>query len=254
MLTFNDIIGMKGKSKICMLTAYNYSMAKILDSINIDAILVGDSGVMVELGKDSTKNATLQEMFIFTEAVSRGAKDTLIIADMPIGTYDEPKQAVFNAVEFIKRGAHAVKVEGTCFEVIKGLINEDIPVMAHLGLLPQIASEYKVVRDPMLIQNAKEIEKAGAFSLILECIPADLANQITESISIPTIGIGAGINCDGQILVTNDLLGMYELKTKFVRKYFEYNKEVSKSLNKFVSDVKEKKFPSEKESYIWNEI
>lgn len=246
---------LKKKKKIIMLTAYDCQTAKLLDEVGIDLILVGDSLGMVVLGYKDTKKVTMEEMLHHTRAVTRGAKNTLIIGDMPINTYNTIQDALTNAKKFLEAGAHGVKIEGNKPEIIKALLNEGIPVMGHLGLLPQTAEKYCVKgkdkdEAEKIYKDALELDELGVFSIVLECIPESLAKRITESIKNPTIGIGAGKYCDGQVLVINDLLGMDEsFYTKFLKKYANLAKIIKNAVSKFKEEVLEEKFPDEEHTY-----
>ena len=213
--------------RITALTAYDYPTARLLDESGIDIILVGDSLGMVVLGYEDTTQVTLEEMLHHTRAVARGVKRALLVADLSIGTYDTPEEAVANARRLVEAGAQAVKLEGGLSHVpqIEAIVRENIPLMAHIGMLPQsvrLEGGYKVkgrgaIEAERLLQDARAVEAAGAFSVVLEIVAAETARQITEAISIPTIGIGSGEHCDGQILVTHDLIGLYPWFTpKFV--------------------------------------
>jgi len=251
--TIDKIKSMKGKEKISMLTAYDCFTAKVMDETGMDMILIGDSLGMVVLGYENTLSVTMDDMMRHTGAVVRGIKNTLIVADMPTGTYDKEEDAALNAEAFIKIGADAVKIENKP-EIAKFLVENDIQVMGHIGLTPQTATEFKVQGKDKetadkLIELAKECEKAGCFSLVLECVPLELAKKITESISIPTIGIGAGSYCDGQVLVVNDMLGLYDkFSPKFVKKYADLGKEMKSAFESYIKEVKEKRFPEDKHS------
>lgn len=253
MKTPQEIKAMKNKEKIAVLTAYGYPFAKILDQAEFDIILVGDSLGMVVLGYETTKQVTMQDMLRHVKAVANGAKNTLIVGDMPIKSYNTKQDAIKNARLLIEAGAYAVKPEGKP-EIIEALVKENIPVMAHVGLLPQTQA-YKVKGKEQeeaeeIIKQAKEIEKAGAFSIIIESVPEELAKRITESVNIPTIGIGAGKHCDGQVLVINDMLGLYDkLKPKFVRQYANLWKTTKDAVLKYKQEVKQGKFPTEEHSY-----
>jgi len=246
------LVEKKGKEKIVSITAYDYAFAKIVDEAGFDFILVGDSLAMVVLGYDSPVYVTMQDMIRHTEAVARGAKNTLIVGDMPAGSYDDVKDAIKNARMFIEAGAHAVKIEGVKEEIIRTLIKEGIPVMGHLGLTPQTIHEHKVQgrekeEAERIKKEAKLVEKAGAFAIVLECVPEKLGAEITQSIKIPTIGIGAGRYCDGQILVIHDVLGLYDkFIPKFARQYINLREEIRKALKEFKKEVLEGKFPEEK--------
>ncbi|MCM8710268.1 3-methyl-2-oxobutanoate hydroxymethyltransferase [Clostridium sp. SYSU_GA19001] len=244
--------------KLTMLTAYDYSMAKLIDEAGVNAILVGDSLGMVCLGYEDTLSVTMEDMIHHTKAVSRGVKNALIVADMPFMSYQTSVyDAVFNAGRLIKEGrAHAVKLEGGAqvAEQIRAIVNCSIPVMGHLGLTPQSINTFggfKVQgRDAdaakKLIEDAKIIEAAGAFAIVLECIPAKLSEIITSEISIPTIGIGAGKYCDGQILVYQDMLGMFsDFKPKFVKQYADTDSIIKNAIKNYISEVQKSIFPSE---------
>jgi 3-methyl-2-oxobutanoate hydroxymethyltransferase len=245
----------KGKEKIVMLTAYDYQTAKILDEVGIDLILVGDSLGMVVQGYSDTKSVTMADMIYHTKAVARGAKKTPIIGDMPINTYNKPEQALANAKKFIEAGAHGVKIEGNKPEVIKALLNAGIPVQGHLGMLPQTADAYKVrgktpEEAEQIFRDALELDKLGVFSIVLECIPESLAKRITEAVKAPTIGIGAGKYCDGQVLVINDMLGMdLSFKPKFVKRYAELYTVIKNAVAKFVEEVSNGAYPADEHTY-----
>ncbi|MFA6049286.1 MAG: 3-methyl-2-oxobutanoate hydroxymethyltransferase [Candidatus Micrarchaeia archaeon] len=254
-MTPNEFKALKGKRKISTLTCYDYSFAQALDSAGIDAILVGDSMAMVLLGHPDTKSIGLREMLEHTKAVCRGAKSTLVIADMPIGTYEDSRAAMQNASLFMQAGAHAVKIEGAKSEEARALVAADIPVMGHLGLLPQTAQDYKVQgKTPeaaeKLLREAKALDDAGVFAIVLECVPASLAEKITESVSVPTIGIGAGPDCDGQILVLYDLLGLYgDAAPKFVKVYADLREQTALAVRRYKNEVEGGVFPDESHSY-----
>jgi len=260
-ISVKDIRKRKGRAKIVMLTCYDYSFAKILDASGIDIILVGDSLANVVLGIKETRRLALSEMLNHTQAVARGSKRALVVADMPYVAYQrKPEKCVDYASKFISRGAEAVKVEwfGDCQYVVKKLIKNKIPVMGHIGLTPQTAhllGGYKVQgKDEQgalnLIKQAKLLQDLGVFSLVLECIPYLLAKRITKSLKIPTIGIGAGKYCDGQVLVSYDFLGLYkEKKPKFVRVYKDLSRDIAKATSHFINDVRRGKFPAKSESF-----
>lgn len=259
-VTFKDF-KLKGE-KITMLTSYDYSTAKLIDEAGINGILVGDSLGMVCLGYEDTLSVTMEDIIHHTKAVSRGAKKTLIVADMPFMSYQTSTyDAVVNAGRLIKEGrAQAVKLEGgleVC-DKIEAIVNASIPVMAHIGLTPQSVNAFggfKVQgKDEeaarRLINEAKAIEKAGAFAIVLECVPERLAEIITKEVNIPTIGIGAGAKCDGQILVYQDMLGMFnDFTPKFVKKYANLGEEMKKAFNQYICEVKDSVFPEEKHSF-----
>ena len=247
--------------KITVLTAYDYITAKIVDQGGVDAILVGDSLGMVALGYSSTVPVTLDEMIHHTKAVVRGRKRALVIMDMPFLSYQVGlEDAVRNAGRALKETqCDAVKIEGGVeqFETIKRLVDVGIPVMGHVGLQPQKVNLYggyglrgKGSEREKIMEDAKAVEEAGAFAVGLGKIPAELAREITESLSIPTIGIGAGKYCDGQVLVTHDLLGMFEdFKPKFVKRYAELGREAKEAVKRFVEEVKKGEFPSEEHEF-----
>jgi 3-methyl-2-oxobutanoate hydroxymethyltransferase len=262
-LTTSDLVEMKKKGeKITMLTAYDCLMASQLDECGIDLILVGDSVGNVLLGYENTIPVSMNEMIHHCKAVRRGVERAMVIGDMPFMSYQaSAAEAVRNAGRFLKEaGAEAVKLEGgrEVFLTIKRIVDSGIPVMGHLGFTPQ--SVYKFggygVRGKdeeqakKMIEDAIGLEEAGAFSIVLEKIPAKLAKKITRKVSIPTIGIGAGIDCDGQVLVTHDMLGCFEkFKPKFSKRYAELGKEMKKCYMKYIEEVKNKKFPSDEHSY-----
>jgi 3-methyl-2-oxobutanoate hydroxymethyltransferase len=261
--TILDIKKMKiDGEKITVLTAYDYGMASVLDECNIDLILVGDSLGNVVLGYDTTLPVTMEDMLHHTKAVSRAVHNALIVADMPFLSYQvSPEAALANAGRFLKEAdAQAVKLEGgqEQAETVHKITCAGIPVMAHLGLTPQSIHQlggYKVQGKKedsaeKMIQDAIILEEAGAFSLVLECVPEKLAAEITRSIAIPTIGIGAGINCDGQVLVVNDMLGMNERMTpRFVKKYANLNLEIKKAVKTYIAEVKHGAFPDSEHSF-----
>lgn len=244
--------------RLTMLTAYDYSTAKLMDGSGINAILVGDSLGMVCLGYEDTLSVTMEDMIHHTKAVARGVKNSLIVADMPFMSYQTSVyDAVVNAGRLIKEGrAHSVKLEGgleVC-DKIEAITKASIPVMAHIGLTPQSVNSiggFKVQgKDEQaaqaLIDAAIAIEKAGAFAIVLECVPAKLAKIITEKVSIPTIGIGAGADCDGQVLVYQDMLGMFsDFTPKFVKKYENLGEKMTAAFNRYIDEVKDGVFPAE---------
>ena len=262
-ITTNTVVEMKKNGeKISMLTAYDYSMAKIVDSAGVDVILVGDSASNVMAGHETTLPITLDQMIYHASSVVRGIKRALVVVDLPFGTYQsDPKEALRSAIRIMKEsGAHAVKMEGgkEIKESIKRILNAGIPVMGHLGLTPQ--SIYKfgtyTVRAKeeqeaeQLKSDALMLEKIGCFGIVLEKIPAQLTKQVSESISIPTIGIGAGKHADGQVLVTHDMLGItHEFHPRFLRRYMNLYEEMTDAMAKYVNDVKAKDFPNEEEQY-----
>lgn len=250
-----EIQALKNKRKIVMLTGYDFQTAKLLEKAGVDLILVGDSLGMVVLGYQDTKSVTLEEMLHHVKAVARGAPQTLIVGDMPINSYQTSEQALENAQKFIEAGAQAVKIEGLRPEIIKTLTENNIPVQGHLGLLPQTAEKYCLqgktnAEAERIFQEALEIDKLGVFSLVLECIPQALAKKITETVRTPTIGIGAGKYCDGQVLVINDLLGLdISFNPKFVKRYANLHENILSAVKAFQQDVSQGKFPEEKHSF-----
>lgn len=252
--------------KITMLTAYDYSMAKILDESGIDALLVGDSLGMTMQGKDSTLAVTLDEMIYHCKCVTRGVKRALVVGDMPFLTYHiNPDEAVRNAGRFLQEaGTNAVKLEGgvAMADTVKAIVRAQIPVMGHIGLTPQsvnVFGGFKVQgkeekRARELIDDALALEDAGVFSIALEGVPAALAKLITEKVSVPTIGIGAGKDCDGQILVVHDTLGMYsDFTPKFVKQYAQLNHTIKEAVAGYISDVKEQRFPEQKHTFTMDD-
>ncbi|ABK60365.1 MULTISPECIES: 3-methyl-2-oxobutanoate hydroxymethyltransferase [Clostridium] len=248
--------------KLTMLTAYDYSTAKLIDESGINGILVGDSLGMVCLGYEDTLSVTMEDMIHHTRAVSRGVKNTLVVGDMPFMSYQSSVyDAVVNAGRLIKEGgATAVKLEGgaTVIEQIKAIVNAQIPVMAHIGLTPQsinVFGGFKVQgkdeeKAQKLIEDAKKIEEAGAFAIVLECVPAKLAELITKAVSIPTIGIGAGAGCDGQILVYQDMLGMFsDMSPKFVKKFADVGELMKDGFKAYIKEVQEGTFPSKEHCF-----
>jgi 3-methyl-2-oxobutanoate hydroxymethyltransferase len=245
----------KGRTKIIMLTAYDFQMARILDQTGIDLILVGDSSGMVVQGYNDTKNVTMADMLFHVKAVVRGAKTTPIIGDMPINTCNNARDCLKNAEQFIRAGAQGVKIEGRRTDAVKTLVQRGIPVMGHVGMLPQMAEVYHVKgKKPeeaqQILKDARELDRLGVFSIVLECIPESLAKTITESVSVPTIGIGAGKHCDGQVLVINDMLGFDEnFKPKYVKDYANLNETIKDAVKKFVEEVSTSKYPDEEHTY-----
>jgi 3-methyl-2-oxobutanoate hydroxymethyltransferase len=249
-------------AKITCLTAYDYPTARLLDEAGVDVLLVGDSLAMVVLGYESTLPVTLEEMLHHTRAVRRGTRHALLVADMPYGSYhDDPMQAVRNAVRFVKEaGAEAVKIEGgeRRMDLIQRLVEAEIPVMGHIGLTPQsfnalggfhVQGKTEEAGE-QLLRDALAVEAAGAFAIVLESIPRDLAAKVTAKLRIPTIGIGAGPDCDGQILVINDLLGLsFGHHPKFVRRYADVGELVSRAAAEYCRDVQQGSFPADNESY-----
>ncbi len=247
--------------KITMLTAYDYPMARLVDDAGIDMILVGDSLGMVVLGYDSTLPVTMDDMIRHTQAVRRGTSGAFLVGDMPYKSYDNKIDAVANARRFMKdAGCDAVKLEGGTESLVaaKAIINACIPVMGHLGLTPQSIEKlggFKVQGKTAeaakaIIEDAKKLEDAGCFSLVLECIPSEIANVITEKLKIPTIGIGAGPGCDGQVLVLNDMIGLFDRFTpKFVKRYAHVSLAIADAFKKYKEEVEKGVFPSVEHSF-----
>ena len=257
-VTAPQIRAMKAQQRIGMLTAYDYPSAKAADTAGADILLVGDSLGMVVLGYPDTLSVTVDDMVHHTRAVARGASHALIVGDMPYLSYHvSTTETLKNAARFIQAGAQAVKIEGgkaSRIKAVEALIDAEIPVMGHIGLTPQSVNAlggFKVQgkgteEARRLIAEAKDLESAGCFSIVLECVPTELAAFITERVSIPTIGIGAGPSCDGQVLVFHDVLGMYDgMKPKFVRRYAELGEEMTKALAAYLDDVRSGRFPDE---------
>jgi 3-methyl-2-oxobutanoate hydroxymethyltransferase len=245
----------KGKEKIIMLTAYDYQIAKILDEEVIDMILVGDSLGMVIQGYADTKSVTMEDMLYHTRAVARGVKKTPIIVDMPLNSDSTIEDALRNAKSFLDAGAHGVKIEGNKTKVIKALISDGIPVMGHIGLLPQTALSYRVrgkaPKDAQkILQDAVQLDKLGVFTMVLESIPEGLAKQITKAVGAPTIGIGAGKHCDGQVLVINDMLGLdLTFSPKYVKRYANLNQIIKKAVEDFRQEVRGGEYPNYEHTY-----
>ena len=262
-ITTATLLKMKdGGKKISMLTAYDFSFAKIFDESGIDVILVGDSASNVMAGHETTLPITLEHMIYHASSVIRGAKRCLVVVDLPFGSYQSNSDiALASAIRIMKEtGAHAIKLEGgeEVLDSVKRIISAGIPVMAHLGLTPQSIYKFgsynvrakEEAEAGKLKKDAKLLEKAGCFALVLEKIPAKLAKDVSESLAIPTIGIGAGKNCDGQVLVMHDMLGINtEFKPRFLRQYLNINEQASTAVKKYIDDVKSGGFPTDAESY-----
>lgn len=248
--------------KIAMLTAYDYSTAKVLEEADVDGILVGDSLAMVALGYENTYNITIDEMLIFVKAVSRGAKNSFIVGDMPFMSYNlSVEQGLENASKMIKAGANAVKLEG-CNEhilnLVKRCVETGIPVLGHLGFTPQLMNTiggHKIQGKTAgniekILECAKKLEEAGAFAVVLELMPAESARYITDNLKIPTIGIGAGVGCNGQIVVTDDITGKFtDFTPKFVKKFVNIHDVLLEGVKKYSEEVKSGVFPSDNESF-----
>lgn len=262
-ITTKSLVDMKANGeKISMLTAYDYTMAKIVDTAGVDVILVGDSASNVMAGHETTLPITLDQMIYHASSVVRAIDRALVVVDLPFGTYQsDPKEALRSSIRIMKEsGGHAVKLEGgsEIKDSIKKILNAGIPVMGHLGLTPQ--SIYKfgtyTVRAKVeaeadkLIEDAKLLERLGCFALVLEKIPAKLAQKVAESIQIPVIGIGAGSGVDGQVLVLHDMIGMtHEFSPRFLRRYMNLYEDMTKAIGQYVSDVKAVDFPNANEQY-----
>lgn len=262
-ITTKSLTDMKAHGeKISMLTAYDFTMARIVDSAGIDVILVGDSASNVMAGHETTLPITLDQMIYHASGVVRGTNRALVVVDLPFGSYQsDPKEALRSAIRIMKEsGGHAVKLEGgsEIKDSIKRILNAGIPVMGHLGLTPQSIYKFGTytvrAREEQeadkLVEDALMLEKLGCFAVVLEKIPADLAARVAKSISIPVIGIGAGSGVDGQVLVIHDMLGMNnEFSPRFLRRYMNLYDDMTKAIGRYVSDVKSMDFPNEKEQY-----
>jgi 3-methyl-2-oxobutanoate hydroxymethyltransferase len=256
-----DITSKKGSAKISVITAYDYTTALLCDKAGMDILLVGDSGGMVMLGYQNTIPVTMEQMCFFTEAVSRGRQNAMVVADLPFMSYQASKsQAIENSGRLIKAGADAVKLEGgrEVAGTVRAIVETGIPVMGHIGLQPQttvLQEGYKVqakTKDAAirLIEDAKVLEESGAFSIALEMVTQEVAKIITDSIKIPTIGIGSGPDCDGQVLVFHDVVGLYDkLKPKFVKKYLELSQQIIKAIEAYKNDVISSKFPAKEHCF-----
>lgn len=257
-LSVPGFVAMKQQGKkICMLTAYDYTFASLLDDAGVDAILVGDTVSVVVQGNDTTLPVTLDEMIYHTRLVGRGVKRALVIGDMPFASYNAGvSQAIQSASRFLKEtSCQAVKLEGGQEQsnVIRALVDAGIPVMAHVGVRPQnvhAMGGYKVQRDQdRLLGDARAAQEAGAFAIVLECIPTELANQITASLEIPTIGIGAGAGCDGQVLVVHDMLGLIDNPPRFVKPYANLKQAIGDAATEYCDEVRNGVFPAKEHSY-----
>ena len=244
--------------RLTVLTAYDYTMARLLDAAGVDALLVGDSLGMVVQGQETSLAVTLEEVIYHVRCVARAVRRSLLIGDLPFMTYQvSPQQALENAGRLIKEGgAHAVKLEGgvRSAAAIAAVAGADIPVMGHIGLTPQSVRRlggFRVQRDEKrLLEDALATEAAGAFALVIECVPADLARKITSAVKIPTIGIGAGNGCDGQVLVTHDMLGLFEdFRPRFVKHYANLAHDVRRAVAHYCHEVRDGTFPSEEYSF-----
>jgi 3-methyl-2-oxobutanoate hydroxymethyltransferase len=262
-LPLTDVVEMKRRGeRIVMVTAYDAPSGSLADAAGVDLVLVGDSAAMVVLGHDSTVPATMDEMLMLTSAVTRGARRPLVIADMPFGSFQvSDQEALANAIRFVKEaGADAVKLEGAgpTLSRVQALVGAGIPVMGHIGLTPQSATMLggfkaqgrTATKAARLFEDALALEAAGCFSIVLEAVPAPVAARITEALTIPTIGIGAGLQCDGQVLVLHDLLGLYEgTAPRFVKRYAELAAEIRGALETYAAEVRSGAFPEERHTY-----
>ena len=250
------------RQPIAMVTAYDAPSGRLADAAGVDLLLVGDTAAQVVLGHDSTVPATMEEMLFMTRAVTRAARRPLVVGDMPFGSYQVSDElAVTNAIRFVKEaGAEAVKLEGAgpSLSRVGAIVGAGVPVMGHIGLTPQSATMlggYKAqgrtaAKAHRLVDDARSLEAAGCFALVLECVPAPVADHVTRVLEIPTIGIGAGAGCDGQVLVLHDLLGLSEGRApRFVKRYADLAGEITQALEAYVSDVREGRFPEEQHTY-----
>jgi 3-methyl-2-oxobutanoate hydroxymethyltransferase len=261
----NDILTLKKKGeKIAVLTAYDYSTSLICDKAGVDILLVGDSAGMVMLGYKSTMPVGIGEMLVFCKGVATGTKRAMVVADLPFGSYQpSTAAAIKNAIRFIKVGCDAVKLEGgtELADTIKALVSVGVPVMGHIGLKPQTSSlweGYKVQGKTKgssikLIAEARALERAGVFSIVLEMVTSEVATIISKNLSVPVIGIGSGSGCDGQVLVLHDMLGIYEdIRPKFVKRYADLSNSIFQAVSRYRSDVKSAKFPEEQNFFHMN--
>ena len=262
-LPLTELVQLKARRQpIAMITAYDAPSGRLADEAGADIILVGDSAAMTVLGHDSTVPATMDELIVLTRAVNRGARRPLVVADMPFGSFQvSDAEALHNAIRFLKEaGADGVKVEGagTTLSRVQALVGAGIPVMGHVGLTPQSATMLggfkaqgrTAEKARRLYDDALALEAAGCFALVLEAVPAPVAARITDALSIPTIGIGAGLACDGQVLVWHDLLGLYDGHApRFVKQYADLSTEIKRAVSAYVADVRERRFPEEQHTY-----
>lgn len=262
-VTVKDLLEKKKRGeKITMLTAYDFPIASMIDEAGVDIVLVGDSLGMVVLGYKDTLSVTMGDMIRHSQAVSRGIRRALVIGDMPYRSFDTPEDAVKNAKRFVEEaGCDAVKAENqeeSSFEAVEAIIKAGIPVQGHLGLTPQSVEKlggFKVQgKTPEaaqgIIDNAGRLEAMGCFSIVLECVPSELGKMVTQHVKIPTIGIGAGADCDGQVLVTHDMIGLFERFTpKFVKQYVKLAPSIKDATKQYIKEVKERKFPAKEHSF-----
>lgn len=265
--SIKDIVDKKkAGQKISVITAYDYSFASLCDKAGIDILLVGDSAGMVMLGYENTIPVTMEQMVMFTQAVSRARQNALIVADMPFMSYQSSiSDAVVNSGRLIRAGADAVKLEGgrSLIPTIRKIVEAGIPVMGHIGFQPQTTTLYEGYRVQAktkdaalgLIEDAKALQEAGVFSITLEMVTSEVAKIISQSLSIPTIGIGSGKYCDGQVLVLHDVVGLYEkIKPKFAKRYLELSGQVTKALSKYRFDVESGRFPAKQNSFSMDKV
>jgi 3-methyl-2-oxobutanoate hydroxymethyltransferase len=258
-VTVPDFLAAKSQGRrLTVLTAYDYTTARLLDEAGVDCLLVGDSLGMVVQGQPDSLAVTLDEMIYHTKLVARGIRRALLVTDMPFMSYQvSPQQAVENAGRLVKEGgAHAVKLEGgiRAAAAVEAITAAEIPVVGHVGLTPQSVRRlggFKVQRDvERLLDDARAIEAAGVFAIVIECVPADVSARITDAVKVPTIGIGAGPHCDGQVLVTPDLLGLFsDIRPRFVKHYAELGHEVTRAVEAYCREVREGTFPSDEHSF-----
>lgn len=252
--TVGELAGMKGKQKITMITAYDYTMAVLCDRAGIDVLLVGDSAGMVMMGHENTVPVTMDQMCFFTESVARARRESLVVSDMPFMSYQaDASQAISNAGKLVRAGADAVKLEGAAAGTVSAITGVGIPVVGHLGVLPQTAhlgSGYSAKGTDsesarVLVEEAEVLQEAGAFAITLEMVGREAAAAVTRALRIPTIGIGSGPDCDGQVLVLQDMLGMYDrIRPRFVKKYAELGDEISGAVKRYIEEVRSGQFPS----------
>jgi 3-methyl-2-oxobutanoate hydroxymethyltransferase len=266
-LPLTELAAMKRRGeKIVMVTAYDYPSGRLADAAGVDVILVGDSAAMTVLGHDSTVPATMEDMLLLSRAAARGAERPLVVADMPFGSYQvSTEDAVRNAVRFVKdAGVDAVKVEGAgpVLARIEAIVGAGVPVVGHIGLTPQTvtalggwrAQGRTAARARQLVEDALALERAGCFAVVLECIPSPVAARITEALSVPTIGIGAGPSCDGQVLVYHDMLGLYEGRSpRFVKRYADVAAVTRDALERYAAEVRSGAFPEAAHTYAMPE-
>ena len=258
-ITVPDFLAAKARGvRLTMLTAYDYTMARLVDAAGVDGILVGDSLGMVVQGHEHSLSVTLEEVIYHTRCVARGIRRSLLVADMPFMSFQvSPQQALENAGRLVKEGgAHAVKIEGgqRSAASIAAIARADIPVMGHIGMTPQsvrLFGGFRVQRDTeKIVEDALATEEAGAFAVVVECIPANLAEKITAALKIPTIGIGAGAGCDGQILVAQDMLGLFEdFQPRFVKQYADLGRDVVRAVENYCREVREGTFPATEHAF-----